>query len=100
MDIMFGGKMVCVCGYGEVSTLSVSACSSWCSCQYWCCSKVGKGCCSALKGLGAICFVTEVDPICALQAWYVVLKLKHNLWFSDLFHASFQHGRVSCCETH
>ena len=31
--------------------------------------QVGKGCCSSLKGLGAIVYVTEVDPICALQAW-------------------------------
>lgn len=45
-DVMFGGKQVLVCGYGEV----------------------GKGCCQALKGLGAIVMVTEVDPICALQA--------------------------------
>lgn len=45
-DTMFGGKQVVVCGYGEV----------------------GKGCCSALKGLGAIVYVTEIDPICALQA--------------------------------
>ncbi|XP_010755352.3 S-adenosylhomocysteine hydrolase-like protein 1 isoform X2 [Larimichthys crocea] len=45
-DIMFGGKQVVVCGYGEV----------------------GKGCCSALKALGAVIYVTEVDPICALQA--------------------------------
>uniref|UniRef100_UPI00358E32B9 S-adenosylhomocysteine hydrolase-like protein 1 isoform X1 n=1 Tax=Myxine glutinosa TaxID=7769 RepID=UPI00358E32B9 len=45
-DIMFGGKQVVVCGYGEV----------------------GKGCCAALKGLGAVICVTEVDPICALQA--------------------------------
>ncbi|XP_078678675.1 S-adenosylhomocysteine hydrolase-like protein 1 isoform X6 [Branchiostoma floridae x Branchiostoma belcheri] len=45
-DIMFGGKHVVVCGYGEV----------------------GKGCCSALRGLGAIVCVTEIDPICALQA--------------------------------
>ena len=30
--------------------------------------QVGKGCCAALKGLGAICYITEVDPICALQA--------------------------------
>ena len=46
-DMMFGGKQVVVCGYGEV----------------------GKGCCQALKALGAIVYVTEVDPICALQAW-------------------------------
>ncbi|KAG1663085.1 Adenosylhomocysteinase 3 [Nymphon striatum] len=45
-DVMFGAKQVLVCGYGEV----------------------GKGCCSALKGLGAIVYVTEIDPICALQA--------------------------------
>ena len=31
--------------------------------------QVGKGCCSSLKGMGAVCYVTEVDPICALQAW-------------------------------
>jgi len=43
---MFGGRQVLVCGYGEV----------------------GKGCCAALKGQGAIVFVTEIDPICALQA--------------------------------
>jgi len=43
---MFGGKQVVVCGYGEV----------------------GKGVCAAMKGLGAIVNVTEVDPICALQA--------------------------------
>ncbi|XP_077594042.1 S-adenosylhomocysteine hydrolase-like protein 1 isoform X2 [Stigmatopora nigra] len=45
-DMMFAGKQVLVCGYGEV----------------------GKGCCAALKALGAILYVTEVDPICAIQA--------------------------------
>ncbi|XP_068579020.1 S-adenosylhomocysteine hydrolase-like protein 1 isoform X2 [Cebidichthys violaceus] len=45
-DVMFGGKQVVVCGYGEV----------------------GKGCCAALKALGAVVYITEVDPICALQA--------------------------------
>ncbi|MBN3303117.1 SAHH3 Adenosylhomocysteinase, partial [Amia calva] len=45
-DVMFGGKQVVVCGYGEV----------------------GKGCCAALKALGAIVCITEIDPICALQA--------------------------------
>lgn len=45
-DIMFGGKQVVLCGYGEV----------------------GKGCSQALKALGCIVYVTEVDPICALQA--------------------------------
>lgn len=45
-DVMFSGKQVVVCGYGEV----------------------GKGCCQALKGLGCVVYVTEIDPICALQA--------------------------------
>lgn len=48
---MFGGKHVVVCGYGEV----------------------GKGCAAALKGMGSVVSVTEIDPICALQAWYVYL---------------------------
>uniref|UniRef100_A0A8C1IH86 Adenosylhomocysteinase like 2b n=1 Tax=Cyprinus carpio TaxID=7962 RepID=A0A8C1IH86_CYPCA len=45
-DVMFGGKQVVVCGYGEV----------------------GKGCSAALKAMGSIVYVTEIDPICALQA--------------------------------
>jgi adenosylhomocysteinase len=45
-DIMIGGKRVLVCGFGDV----------------------GKGCAEALKGCGARVQVTEVDPICALQA--------------------------------
>lgn len=32
-------------------------------------TQVGKGCCTALKALGAVVCVTEIDPICALQAW-------------------------------
>ncbi|KAK7896205.1 hypothetical protein WMY93_021530 [Mugilogobius chulae] len=55
-DVMLGGKQVVVCGYGEV----------------------GKGCCAALKALGAVVYVTEVDPICALQAvmdGFKVIKL-------------------------
>jgi adenosylhomocysteinase len=65
MDIVVGGKVVCVCGYGEV----------------------GKGCCSALKGLGAVCYVTEVDPICALQACmdgFRVVKLECVLPHIDI----------------
>ncbi|XP_056909267.1 S-adenosylhomocysteine hydrolase-like protein 1 isoform X1 [Takifugu flavidus] len=56
-DVMFGGKQVLVCGYGEV----------------------GKGCCAALKAVGAVVYVTEVDPICALQACmdgFRVVKMK------------------------
>lgn len=43
---MCGGKQAVVCGYGEV----------------------GKGCCQALRGMGCMVYVTEIDPICALQA--------------------------------
>jgi adenosylhomocysteinase len=45
-DVMIGGKIAVVCGYGEV----------------------GKGCAQALRGQGARVIVTEIDPICALQA--------------------------------
>ncbi len=45
-DVMLGGKLAVVCGYGEV----------------------GKGCAQALRGQGCRVVVTEIDPICALQA--------------------------------
>lgn len=45
-DMMIAGKVAVVCGFGEV----------------------GKGCAAALKGLGATVYITEIDPICALQA--------------------------------
>ena len=45
-DVMIGGKVACVCGYGDV----------------------GKGCAESLRGQGARVIVTEIDPICALQA--------------------------------
>ncbi|MDH3978463.1 MAG: adenosylhomocysteinase [Gammaproteobacteria bacterium] len=45
-DVMIAGKIAVVCGYGDV----------------------GKGCAQSLKGLGATVWVTEIDPICALQA--------------------------------
>lgn len=45
-DVMIAGKIVVVCGYGEV----------------------GKGCAQALRSFGAIVLITEIDPICALQA--------------------------------
>jgi adenosylhomocysteinase len=45
-DVMIGGKVALVCGYGDV----------------------GKGCAESLRGQGARVLITEVDPICALQA--------------------------------
>lgn len=46
LGVMVAGKTVCVCGYGDV----------------------GKGCCQSMRGFGARVLVTEIDPICALQA--------------------------------
>jgi len=45
-DVMIAGKVAVVCGYGDV----------------------GKGCAQSLRGLGATVWITEVDPICAMQA--------------------------------
>ncbi|MEC9375580.1 MAG: adenosylhomocysteinase [Pseudomonadota bacterium] len=45
-DVMIAGKIAVVCGYGDV----------------------GKGCAQSLRGLGATVWITEIDPICALQA--------------------------------
>uniref|UniRef100_A0A1B6DFP7 Adenosylhomocysteinase n=1 Tax=Clastoptera arizonana TaxID=38151 RepID=A0A1B6DFP7_9HEMI len=64
-DVMFGGKQVVMCGYGEV----------------------GKGCCQSLKGLGCVVYVTEIDPICALQACmdgFRVVKLNEVIRTVDI----------------
>ncbi len=65
-DVMIGGKVAVVCGYGEV----------------------GKGCAQALRGQGARVIVTEIDPICALQAameGYEVKTLEDVVEFADIF---------------
>jgi adenosylhomocysteinase len=65
-DVMIGGKMAVVCGYGEV----------------------GKGCAQALRGQGARVVITEIDPICALQACmegYQVQTLDDVLETADIF---------------
>ncbi len=65
-DIMIGGKVACVLGYGDV----------------------GKGCAASLAGQGARVVVTEVDPICALQAameGYQVVKLEDVMGSADIF---------------
>jgi len=65
-DVMIGGKVVVVCGYGEV----------------------GKGCAQALAGQGARVIVTEIDPICALQAameGFEVKPLEDVVSQADLF---------------
>ena len=50
-DCMLAGKIVLVCGYGEV----------------------GKGCAKALQGLGCVVLITEIDPLCALQGNYLMI---------------------------
>ena len=65
-DVMISGKMAVVCGYGEV----------------------GKGCAQALKGQGARVVVTEIDPICALQAsmeGFTVRRIEDVLHEADIF---------------
>ncbi len=65
-DVMIGGKLACVMGYGDV----------------------GKGCAAALRGQGARVVVTEVDPICALQAameGYEVVRLEDVMETADIF---------------
>ena len=65
-DIMIGGKVACVLGYGDV----------------------GKGCAASLAGQGARVVVTEVDPICAMQAameGYQVVKLEDVMETADIF---------------
>jgi adenosylhomocysteinase len=65
-DVMLGGKVAVVCGYGEV----------------------GKGCAQALRGQGCRVIITEIDPICALQAameGYQVTTLDEVVSTADIF---------------
>jgi adenosylhomocysteinase len=65
-DVMIAGKLAVVCGYGEV----------------------GKGCAQALRGQGARVVITEIDPICALQAameGFEVRKLESVVDRADIF---------------
>ncbi len=65
-DVMLAGKVAVICGYGDV----------------------GKGCAQSLKGQGARVVVTEIDPICALQAameGYQVVTLEDVLETADIF---------------
>ncbi len=65
-DIMVAGKVVLVCGYGDV----------------------GKGCAQSMRGFGARVLVTEIDPICALQAameGYEVTTVEDALPLADIY---------------
>ncbi|HRB29711.1 MAG: adenosylhomocysteinase [Nitrosomonas sp.] len=65
-DVMIAGKIAVVCGYGDV----------------------GKGCAQSLRGLGATVWITEIDPICALQAameGYRVVTMDSACEQADIF---------------
>jgi len=65
-DVMVAGKIAIVCGYGDV----------------------GKGCAQSLRGLGATVWITEIDPICALQAameGYRVVTMDDACAMADIF---------------
>ncbi len=65
-DIMLAGKVVVICGYGDV----------------------GKGCAASMRGYGARILITEVDPICALQAameGYEVTTMEDAVATGDIF---------------
>merc|ERR1712003_344348 len=66
IDVMLAGKKAVICGYGDV----------------------GKGCAHAMRANGCVVYVTEIDPICALQACmegYTVTTLEDVLATADIF---------------
>ncbi|HOJ33849.1 MAG TPA: adenosylhomocysteinase [Candidatus Hydrogenedentes bacterium] len=73
-DVMVAGKVVVVAGYGDV----------------------GKGCAQAMRGLGARVIITEIDPICALQACmegYEVMTMDEAAKIGDIFVTA-----TGCCD--
>ncbi len=73
-DVMIAGKMVVICGYGDV----------------------GKGCAQSMRGFGARVAVTEIDPICALQAameGYEVMTMEEAASAGDVFVTA-----TGCCD--
>jgi adenosylhomocysteinase len=65
-DVMMAGKKAVICGYGDV----------------------GKGCAQAMRANGCVVYVTEIDPICALQACmegFTVTTLEEVVGFADIF---------------
>ncbi len=73
-DVMVAGKIVVVCGYGDV----------------------GKGCANSMRGYGARVLITEIDPICALQAameGYEVTTMEDAASMGDIFITA-----TGCCD--
>ena len=78
-DIMIAGKVVVVAGFGDV----------------------GKGCADAMKGLGARVIITEIDPICALQAameGYEVTTMEEAVKEGDIFVTTTGCADIICIE--
>lgn len=79
MDVMVAGKIVVVCGYGDV----------------------GKGCAHSMRGFGARVLVTEIDPICALQAameGYEVTTLESALPIADIYVTATGNKDIICLD--
>lgn len=79
MDVMLGGKIAVVCGFGDV----------------------GKGCAQALKGQGCRVVITEIDPICALQAameGFEVKTLEETLGTADIYVTATGNKDIICLE--
>ncbi len=78
-DVMVAGKTVVVCGYGDV----------------------GKGCAQSMRGFGARVIVTEIDPICALQAameGYEITTLEQTLPEGDIYVTTTGNRDIICIE--
>jgi adenosylhomocysteinase len=76
-DVMIAGKIAVVCGYGDV----------------------GKGSAQSLRGLGATVWITEIDPICALQAameGYRVVTLDEAASIADIFVTTTGNKDIIC----
>lgn len=74
-DVMIAGKIAVVCGYGDV----------------------GKGCAQSLRGQGASVWITEIDPICALQAameGYRVVNMEEAADKADIFVTATGNAKV------
>ena len=80
-DVLIGGKVAVVCGYGDV----------------------GKGCAESLRGQGARVIVTEIDPICALQAamdGFQVARLEDVVGIADIFVTTTGNYNVITADAH
>jgi len=78
-DVMLAGKKAVICGYGDV----------------------GKGCAQAMKAAGSIVYVTEIDPICALQAameGFAVVRIESVVDHADIFITTTGNKGIIMCD--